>query len=41
MEHWTFYVKTVARLVATGELPVSAKEQIESAFQNVFCCIMA
>jgi hypothetical protein len=41
MEHWTFYVKTVERLVTAEELPGRVKEEIEAAFHNVFCCIMA
>ena len=41
MEHWTFYVKTVGRLVAAEELPHNVKEDIEAAFRDVFCCIMA
>ena len=41
IEHWTFYVKTVGRLVAAEELPQNVKEDIEAAFHDVFCCIMA
>lgn len=41
MEHWTFYVKTVERLVAAAELPPNVKTDIETAFQNIFRCIMA
>lgn len=41
MEHWTFYVKTVGRLVAAEGLPHNVKEDIEAALHNVFCCIMA
>lgn len=41
MEHWPFYIKTVGRLVAAQELPRNVKEEIEAAFHNVFCCIMA
>ena len=41
IEHWTFYVKTVGRLVAAEELPRNVKDDIETAFQDVFCCIMA
>jgi len=41
MEHWTFYVKTVGRLVAAEELPRDVKEGIEAAFHDVCCCIMA
>jgi len=40
MEHWTFYVKTVGRLVAAEQLPPGVKKDIEAAFQGVFCCIM-
>jgi len=40
MEHWEFYVKTVSRLVAAERLPRSVKEDIEAAFQDVFCCVM-
>ena len=41
MEHWTFYVKTVGRLVAADELSRTVKDDIEAAFHDVFCCIMA
>lgn len=41
IEHWTFYVRTVARLVAAEELPHNVKEDIEAAFHDIFCCIMA
>lgn len=41
MEHWTFYVKTVGRLVAAEELPRNVKDDIEAAFHDLFCCIMA
>jgi hypothetical protein len=41
MEHWTFYVKTVRRLVAAGELPQSVNEDIETAFRDVFCSNLA
>ena len=41
MEHWTFYVKTVERLVAAEELPRNVKDDIKAAFHDVFCCIMA
>jgi hypothetical protein len=41
MEHWTFYLKIVGRLVAAEELPGQTKDDIEAAFRDVFCCIMA
>ena len=41
IEHWTFYVKTVGRLVAAEELPRNVKDDIEAAFHDVFCCIVA
>lgn len=41
IEHWTFYVQTVERLVAAEELPRNVKDDIEAAFHGVFCCIMA
>lgn len=41
MELWMFYVKSVGRLVAAEELPREVKDEIEEAFHNVFCCIMA
>ncbi|HXR04116.1 MAG TPA: hypothetical protein VN836_05345 [Verrucomicrobiae bacterium] len=41
MEHWTFYLKIVGRLVAAEELPCQTKDDIEAAFRDVFCCIMA
>ena len=41
MEHWTFYGRTVERLVAAGKLPHKAKEDFEAANHKVLFCIMA
>jgi len=40
MEHWSFYVKTVQRLVGAEELPRKLKDEVEAAFYGVFCRIM-
>ena len=41
IDHWTFYVKTVKRLVEAEQLPFTVRRDIEAAFHGVFCCIMA
>ena len=41
MEHWTFYERTVERLVEAGELPLKAKEDFEAANNAAFFRIMA
>ncbi len=41
MEHWTFYVQTVGRLVAAEELPRKVKDDMEAAFHDVLCCLTA
>ena len=41
MEHWTFYGRTVERLVAAGQLPHKAKEDLEAANEAAFFRIMA
>lgn len=41
MAHWTFYEKIVERLVAAGELPRKAQEDLEAANNAAFFRIMA
>ena len=41
MEHWTFYGKTVERLVAAGKLPREVQEDFEAANHDVVFRIMA
>jgi hypothetical protein len=41
MAHWTVYLKTVQRLVDPDRLRYAVRRDIEAAFHNVFCCIMA
>jgi len=41
MEHWTFYRRTVERLVAVGELPRQVQEDFEAANHDVFFRIVA
>ena len=41
MEHWTFYRRTVERLVAAGELPHQVQEEFEAVNHDVFFRIMA
>lgn len=40
IEHWSFYLKTVRRLVGAGELPRKLQDNIEAAFHGVVCRIM-
>lgn len=41
MGHWTFYRKTVERLVAAGELPREVKADFEAANNAAFPRVMA
>jgi hypothetical protein len=41
MEHWTFYGRTVKRLVEAGELPFKVQEDFEAANNAAFFRIMA
>ncbi len=41
MEQWMFHEKTVERLVAAGELPRKAKEDLQTANNAAFLRIMA
>jgi hypothetical protein len=40
MEHWSFYLKTIRRLVGAGELPRKLQDNIEAAFHGVVGRIM-
>ena len=41
VEHVPFYGKTVGRLVEAGELPLSAREQFDTAFSDGFLTSLA